>query len=69
MAKFEIGYILIDLNWILPMKPSEFKISILVESYDEDTAEIHRNCYDTEKLIVSKLSKISNPNFEFDSTN
>ena len=32
--KFEIGYIL-----IFQMKPSEFKVSILTESYDEKTAE------------------------------
>ena len=40
------------------MKPSEFKISISVESYDEKTAENYQNSY-AEKQIVSKLSKIS----------
>ena len=35
---FKIGYVLIDLNYIFPMRPSEFKISIPVESYDEKTA-------------------------------
>ena len=44
------------------MKPSEFKISISVESYDEKTAENYRNCYVTEKPIVCKLSKMSIPN-------
>ena len=45
------------------MKPSEFKTSISVESYDEKTAENFRNCYVTEKKrIVSKISKISIPN-------
>ena len=37
--QFKIGYILKDLNMIFPMKPSEFKTSISVESYDEKTAE------------------------------
>ena len=27
------------------MKASEFKIPISVESYEEETAENHRNCY------------------------
>ena len=31
--------ILIDLSKIFPMEPSELKISISVESYDEKTAE------------------------------
>ena len=43
------------------MKPTEFKISIEDESYDEKTAE---NCYVAEKRIVSKLSEISIPNFD-----
>ena len=38
------------------MKPSELKISISVESYDEKTAENYRNCYVAEKRIVYKLS-------------
>ena len=37
------------------MKPSEFDIFLSVESYDETTAENCRNCYATEKRIVSKL--------------
>ena len=41
------------------MKPSEFKISISVETYDEKTAENYRNGYGAEKRIVSKLSKIA----------
>ena len=49
------------------MKPSEFKIVLSVESYDENTAGNYRNCYVAEKHIVSILSKISIPNF--DSTN
>ena len=36
------------------MKPSELKISISVESYDENTTENYRNCYIAEKRIVSK---------------
>ena len=52
---FKIGYILIDLNWIYPIKSSEFKIS----SYDEKTAENYGYYYVAEKTIVSKLSKIS----------
>ena len=46
------------------MTPSEFKISISVESYDEKTAENYRNCYGAEKRIISKLSEISVPNFD-----
>ena len=52
---FNITRHLIDLNKIFPMKPSKFKISIPVKSY--------QNCYVAEKRIVSKLSKISIPNF------
>ena len=55
------------MNYIFPMRPSEFKISISVESYDEKTAENYRNCYLAEMLIVFKLMKLSIPNF--DSTN
>ena len=51
------------MDQIFPMKLSEFEISISVESYDEKTAENNRNCYVAEKRIVSKLSKISIPNF------
>ena len=56
---YEIEYILTDLNWIFTMKPTKFKISISVESYDEKTTDNYRNCYIDEKHIVSKLSKIS----------
>ena len=42
---FEIQYILIDLNWIFLIKPSELKTSILVESYDEKTSENYRKGY------------------------
>ena len=52
-----------DRSRIGPMKPLEFKISLLVKSYDKK----NRNCYDAEKPIVSKLSKISIENC--DSTN
>ena len=45
------------------MQTPEYKISISVESYDEKTAENYRNCYVAEKQIISKLSKISFPNF------
>ena len=44
------------------MKPSEFKISISVGSYDEKPDENYCNCYVAKKNIVSKLSKISIPN-------
>ena len=37
--KFKIGFILIDLDKILPTKASEFEISLSVESYDKKTAE------------------------------
>ena len=49
------------------MEPSELKIFISVESYDEKTVKNYRNGYVAEMLIVFKLSKISNP--IFDSTN
>ena len=51
------------------MKPSEFKISISVESYDEKTAENYRNCFVAEKHIVSKLLKISIPNVQIEDLN
>ena len=35
------------------MQPSEFKNSILFDSYDENTAENYRNCYVSEKRIVN----------------
>ena len=37
--KVKIGYILLDLNWIFLIKPSEFKIYILVKIYYENIAE------------------------------
>ena len=61
--KIEIEYILVDLKEIFPVKPSEFKVLISVERYDEKTAENYRNCYVAEKRIVFKLLKISIPNF------
>ena len=48
---------------MFPMKPSVLKIFISVESYHEKTAENYRNYYVAEKRIVTKLSKISIPNF------
>ena len=41
------------------MKPSEFGISISVESYDEKTAGNYRNFYIAENCIISKLLEIS----------
>ena len=60
--KFEIGYVLIDLHQIFSMKPSELKIFISVENFDDKTAEYYRNCYVAKNRIVSKLLKISIPN-------
>ena len=50
-------YILIDLNWIFTMEPSEFKISIVVESYDEKTAENYRNGYVAKKAHSFQIIK------------
>ena len=55
---------MIDSNWLFPMKPLEFKIFLSVETYDEQTVENYRNSNVAEKRIVSKLSKISIPNFD-----
>ena len=44
------------------MEPSELNIFYSVESYDEKTAANYQNWYVYEKRVVSKLSKISNPN-------
>ena len=55
--------ILIDLTLISPKNPTEIKMSNSVESYDEKTAKNHRICYVAEKLMVSKLLKISISNF------
>ena len=60
--KSEIRYILIEMNQIFPMKPSESKISISVESYDEKTVENYWNVYVVENTIVSKQPKITIPN-------
>ena len=46
------------------MKKSVFEIPISDESYNKKTAENCRKFYDAEKRIVSKLSKISIPNFD-----
>ena len=56
--------ILIDLNEIFSMKPSEFEISNSVKSIDKKTVENWRNFNDDEKRIVSKLYEISIPNFD-----
>ena len=45
------------------MKPSEFKISISVESYDEKTAKNDRDCYVAVKRSFQAINKISIPNF------
>ena len=47
---FGIWYILIELNEIFPMKPSEFKISISTESYDE------KNYWKLPKLLRCRKS-------------
>ena len=39
------------------MKPSEFKISISVETYDEKTTENDRNCYVAEKRTISNYRR------------
>ena len=44
------------------MKPSEFKISLSVESYDEKTAEINQNCYVAKKLFSFQTIKDIIPN-------
>ena len=57
--KSKIGLTLIDLNWIFPMKPSEFEISISVKIYNKKkTTKNFRNNYDVEKRIVTKLAQI-----------
>ena len=45
------------------MKTSEFKLSISVQSYDENTVENDLSCNVAEKHIVSKLSKDIDPKF------
>ena len=46
------------------MKPSEFRIFISVEGYDEKSAENDQNSFVAEKRMVSKLSNISILNFD-----
>ena len=43
-VQFEIGYFVIYLNYIFQMKPSEFKISVLLDSYNKKYAENYQNC-------------------------
>ena len=45
------------------MKTSEFKISIWAEIYNKKTAENYRNCYVSDKRIISKpeFARISHP--------
>ena len=61
--KFQVGYILIDLNLIFPIKPSNFENSILIEIFDEKNDKNDRNGYVDKNRIVSLLFKISVPNF------
>ena len=51
--KFWIGLIQIELNQIFPMKPSEFEISLSVESYAKKTDENCWNGYVAEKKHYS----------------
>ena len=48
-SKFKARLILINLNKIFPMKPSELEISFSVENYNKKTAESCRNSYVAEK--------------------
>ena len=57
--------ILIALNDIFPMKPSNIDPSLSVESYDENTEENIRNLYNIDNRIGSRLSKISILNFHW----
>ena len=43
------------------MGPSDFEITISVESFDEKTAENDQNCYVAEMCMILKQSKISMP--------
>ena len=45
------------------MKPSEFKISVSVESYNEKPAENYQNCYVAEKCNSLKTIKDIDPKF------
>ena len=48
----------IDLSRIFPIKPSEFKTSISVESYDEKTTENYQNCYVAENSSFQTIKDI-----------
>ena len=63
-SEFVMGYIPMDLSQIFPMKPSEFKIPISVESYYDKTAKNYQYGYVGEKRIISKLLKVSIPKFQ-----
>ena len=52
------GNIMIDLDYIFPMKPSEYKNSISIESYDEKAAENYRNCYFAKKPLSFLIAQI-----------
>ena len=56
--RFDIGYILIDLTWVFPTKPSELKISLSVKSYHEKIAEYYWNCYVAEKRSFETIKDI-----------
>ena len=64
ILKFKIEYILIDLNYILLMKSSEFKIPVYIKSYDEKTVENYRNCYVAEKAYSLQTIKDIDPKFQ-----
>ena len=69
----EKEYILIDLNLIFPTKPSELKIPISVESYDEKTAEKlpkllccrKAHSFQSIKDIQNLISQIEDANEDF----
>ena len=54
---------MIDLNEIFPIKASEFKTFISVESYDEKTAGNYRNSYVAEKPINFQTIKDNNSKY------
>ena len=45
------------------MKPSEFKISISVQSYDEKTAENYRNYYVAQKVYSFQTIEDIDPKY------
>ena len=64
--KFKIGLILIDLNKIFPMKPSEFEISVPVESSYEKLFEIAEittmlksHSFQTQKISILNFDSTS----------